>query len=349
VTALPERPPISAPDRPLGRFAAGQPGLGVLGLLLVVPIAAALAFAAGGADGSVLVLGPLVTYGLPLVAMVAFWWEDWPGTRLRPSWSGWADTVLIAAGAVALTALGQIVVSGLDVRALFEPNPGPGHEPTFPALMPLGGCAFVAMLELTLVGEGWPLRRAPPIPAGAAALGVAWAVAVAAYFVFADVRRELGTVLVLIGAWQVLFYVAGRGLPFSLIARRGLRLTCAHAVVIGAGIVTYLVAKGIGDGRLIAIGGCFVAAVLLVGMLLEGWLAPLATVAASVALTAVLVVALDAVAAGLNFTRATPDEWVAHVGLNAIGVSTLLHVAIGRRWPLPDLQAGGTSPASARY
>ena len=87
-----------------------QPRLGLVGLLLVVPIAGVLAVGAGGAEGSVLVLGPLVTYSLPLVAMVAFWWEDWPGTRLRPSWSGWADTALIAVGAVVLTGIGQVVV-----------------------------------------------------------------------------------------------------------------------------------------------------------------------------------------------------------------------------------------------
>ena len=52
---------------------------------LVVPIAALLALGAGGAERSLLVLGPLVTFSLPLVAMVAFWWEDWPGTRLRAS------------------------------------------------------------------------------------------------------------------------------------------------------------------------------------------------------------------------------------------------------------------------
>ncbi len=40
-------------------------------------------------------LGPLVTFALPAVAMIAFWWEDWPGSRLRPGWSGCVDTVLI--------------------------------------------------------------------------------------------------------------------------------------------------------------------------------------------------------------------------------------------------------------
>ena len=67
-------------------------------------------------------LGPLVTYSLPLIAMVAFWWEDWPGTRLRASWSGWADTLLIACGAVVLTGVGQAIAGGLDVRALFSPG-----------------------------------------------------------------------------------------------------------------------------------------------------------------------------------------------------------------------------------
>ena len=96
---------------------------------------------AGGAERSLLVLGPLVTFSLPLVAMVAFWWDRWPGTRLRPSWSGWADTVLIAAGAVVLTALGQIAVGRLDLRAIFAPSPGTGHVPTFPATMPLAAAA----------------------------------------------------------------------------------------------------------------------------------------------------------------------------------------------------------------
>jgi hypothetical protein len=337
VTALPARPPISAPDRPLGRAgAAAQPRLGLQGLVLVVPIAAALAVGAGGAEDSVLVLGPLVTYGLPLVAMVAFWWDDWPGTRLRPSWSGWADTVLIAAGAIALTALGQIVVSGLDLRALFDPNPGPGHMPTFPATMPLAGCAFVAMLELTLVGEGWPLRGLPPLAGGALALALAWAVAVAAYFALAGVRDDLGAVLVVLGAWQVVFYVVCRGLPFSRIAPRSLRLTCAHVAIIGAGILTYVAAHdalGVGKERLAAVAACFVAAALLLGMLLEGWLEPVPALAAAVTLAILLTVALDAAARDVRFTRASPDAWVTHVGLNAIGVSTILHVAVGRRWP----------------
>jgi hypothetical protein len=330
---LPERPPICAPA---DVAAEGQPRLGVLGLVLVVPIAALLALGAGGAEGSVLVLGPLVTFSLPLLAMVAFWWEDWPGTTLRPAWSGWADTVLIAAGAVVLTGLGQVVVGHLDLRGIFVPSPGAGHVPTFPATMPLAAAAFIAMLELTLVGEGWPLRALPRVSAGLLALAATWAVALVVYLAFAGVPAELGTALILVGASQAVFFVAWRGWPFCLIATRSRRLACAHAVVIAAGLLTYFVVHGVvgvGTEALAAYAACFVAAALLLGMLLEGWLNRSVTLIAAVALAVVLALALYAVAGSLRFTRASADAWVTHVALNALSASVLLHVAIGRRWP----------------
>jgi len=43
--------------------------------------------------------------------------------------------------------------------------------------------------------------------------------------------------------------------------------------------------------------------------------------------------ALTAYARSVPLTSATGEEWVAHAGLNAIGVAVILHVAIGRRWP----------------
>ena len=242
--SLPERPPICAPA---DAAVEEQPRLGLLGLVLVVPIAALLALGAGGAEGSVLVLGPLVTFSLPLLAMVAFWWEDWPGTTLRPAWSGWVDTVLIAAGAVVLAGLGQIVVGHFDPRGIFVPSPGAGHLPTFPATMPLAATAVIAM-----------------------------------------------------------------------------------------GLLTFLVVHdvlGVGTEPLAAYAACFVAAALLLGMQLEGWLTRSITLIAAVAVTAVLAPALYAVADGLRFTRASEDAWVTHVALNALSASVLLHVAVGRRWP----------------
>jgi hypothetical protein len=365
---LPERPPISDPDGTgSGVLAKGvespgarQPRLGLIGLTLVVPIAAVLALGWGGADGSVVVLGPLVTYALPLIVMIAFWWEDWPGTRLRDSLSGWADTAIIIVGAVLLTAAGQAIAGGFHLAGIFDAHPGRGQVPTFTATLPLGGAAFVAMLEITLVGEGWPLRRLPGLSAGVVAIMAAWIVGLIVYFTLVQVSSrplsgvtarsgpvpsaDLGAALVLVGALQVLFYVVWRGWPFSALSPVGLRLGLAHAVVIGAGIAAFLICKslfGIDRQWLAAAGGCIVAAGLFVGMLFDGSLTArfraggerAALLAAVLVLAAGFELGLHAVANSFSFTRATPDEWVGHATLNAIAVSTILHVAIGRRWP----------------
>jgi hypothetical protein len=305
------------------------------------------------------VFAPLVTYSLPLVVMVAFWWEDWPGTRAGPDWAGWADTVLIAAGAVVLTAAGQAVVGHLDVRGLFEPSPGPGSAPTFPATMPLGGTAFVAMLQLTLVGEGWPLRgRLRPLSGGLLAVALSWLLALVVYLTL--VRgdgpgpeagpgsglvpgAELGAVLVLIGGWQVLCCVTLRGWPFSTIRNRSARIAGAHLAVLGGGFATYVVVRlllGVGPVRTAAVAGCFVAAGLTTGMLFEGWLGDRdervrrrTLLLATAALTVALVLVLDALAGTMHFAHVASDDWVEHVALNALSTSIILHVAVGRRWP----------------
>jgi hypothetical protein len=370
LTAL-ERPPISTPAELQGAALVAaerervsrQPGLGLVGLVFVAPIAWLLAFGAGGAEASLLVLGPLVTFALPAIAMVAFWWEDWPGTRLRSSWSGWADTVLIAVAALVLTGLGQLVAGRLDLRGIFDPTPGLGHAPTFPATMPLGGAVFVVMLQLTLVCEGWPLRRLSPVPGGLLALAVAWVLGLALYAGLADVHpppgsglaerhgpvagATLGTVLVLIGAWQVLFYVVWRGWPFAEIDGRAPRLLTANATVIGAGCLTYALAHTFAtDAAITAAAGSFVAAGLLLGMLLEGWLqSRLALLAGVVVLATALELGLHAYASGVTFVRGSADEWVAHAALNAIGVSVILHVGVGRRWPF---NRGGEPTARVR-
>lgn len=356
---LPERPPLSQP-RSTGSRSSRQPALGLLGLLLVVPIAVALAIGAGG-EGSTRVLGPLVTFSLPLVVMIGFWWEDWPGTRLRSSWAGWADTLLIGAGAIVLTAVGQTLAGRFDPGALFDPSPGPGRIATFPATLPLAGLAFVVTLQLTTVGEGWPLRRLPPLVGGLIAVAIAWAIAILGYLTVVQVESPsgsnvtprdgpvpgavLGSVLVLIGAWQVLCYVAWRGWPFVTIASRAARLTTAHVVVIGGGIVTYLVLHevlGLTPAQISALGGCFIAAGLSLGMLFEGWLSNpdlrverATLLVATLVLAALLTVVLRASADALHLEGTSADEWVTHAALNALSISIILHVAIGRRWPFP--------------
>jgi hypothetical protein len=296
--------------------------------------------------------------------MVAFWWADWPGTRFRASRAGWIDTALIAAGAIVLTGVGQTLAGHLDPTGVVDPTPGPGHVPTFPATLPLGGTAFVAMLQLTLVGEGWPLHRLRPLPAGLLAVVLSWIVAVVVYLTVVEVEptagsevvarhgpvpgADLGAVLVLIGAWQVLGYVSWRGWPFATMDNRAVRLIAAHVTVLGGGILTFVIAHrlmGVETARIAAVAGCFIAAGLVFGMLFEDWLAPLSArteratlLLAALALAAVLAITLTAVARSLPLTGITADDWVEHAALNALSTAIILHVAIGRRWPFPRHQ-----------
>ena len=125
-------------------------------------------------------------FALPAVAVIAFWWNDWPGARLARPWTGLTDTILVAAAAVALTIAGQAVIERPDVRAVFEAYRGPGLPVTFPATLPLAGAAFVAMLQLSLVCERWPLSGIGRIKSGIAALVLSWAIGAGAYFLLAS-------------------------------------------------------------------------------------------------------------------------------------------------------------------
>lgn len=79
-------------------------------------------------------------------------------------------------------------------------------------------------------------------------------------------------------------------------------------------------------------------------MLFEGVFSPhlgparerVATLAASLILGAALYAALTAYADTLDWTRPTSQDWVGHTALNAIGLSIILHVAVGRRWPFGE-------------
>jgi hypothetical protein len=352
--ALPERPPISAPHRHRDRLAR-QPGLGLAGITLVVPVAVALGVGLGTPERSLLVLGPISTFALPIIAMIAFWWEDWPGTALQAPLSGLANTVLVVAGGVLTTLPGQAIVDHPDLRGIADPAAGPADAPAFPATMPLAGAIFVAMLQLTLVSEGWPLRRLGRVLAGVVALAAAWGAGVGLYELV--VRSgwlsggELGAGLVCVGALQVAFYVVLRGWPFRAIASRAVRLPAANAVTLAGGGAAALGLLGpgrVGPATAGAVAGSVVAAGLLVGMLFDGWiqavLSPgLARVGAVALLAAgggALYLGLQALAETARWTRAEPAEWVAYAGLNAIGAGVILHVAIGRRWPFASPAEG---------
>ena len=237
--------------------------------------------------------------------------------------------------------------------------------------MPLAGAAFVAMLELTLVSEGWPLRRLGRFTAGVAALAFAWVVALAVYLLAVDFDAPpgsglasrhgplsgevLGAILVVIGAWQVWWFVAWSGWPFTSVQRRWLRLLAANAVVLGGGVLTYVASHdvaGVDPATISAVAGTVVAAGLLVGMLFEGWLHArlppagerAATLAAVAALAVPLYLLLRDYADTVDWTRAGAEEWIGHAGLNAIGVGIILHVAIGRRWPFGGALSAPSAP-----
>ena len=121
------------------RRLAAQPWAGLGGLLLAAPVFFALALGTGSTTTSLLVLGPIATFALPAVAVIAFWWNDWPGSRLATPWTGITDTVLVVAAAVVLTIAGQAVVERPDVWAVFDAHRAPGLPVTFPATLPLAG------------------------------------------------------------------------------------------------------------------------------------------------------------------------------------------------------------------
>ncbi|MEV7630623.1 hypothetical protein [Actinoplanes sp. NPDC089786] len=314
-------------------------------------MAVVLAVSLGGIEDTALVLGPLATFTLPAIAMVAFWWEDWPGRSLRAGWAGLTDTLLVAAAGILLTLLGQAVVTGLDLRGVFLADPGPGHAVTYPATMPLAGAAFAVMLQLTLVTEGWPQRRLGRIWAGIAALAVSWALALAAWVLLVDPgplagldRETLGVWLIVLGMWQVVFFVVLHGRPFTRITGRAWRLTSANGAVLVITAVSYpaLRLAGLEPGRVGALGGTVVAAGLVVAMLFDGWpgsrwRAPIgdAVVLVTVAvLASVLYWVLAAVAAARDWHRMTEQSWIALAALNFVGMVVILHVAVWRRWPV---------------
>jgi hypothetical protein len=347
------------------RHLAGQPWLGLGGLLLAAVVFFALALGTGSTATSLLILGPISTFALPLVAMVAFWWNDWPGSRLTTPWAGLIDTVLVAAAAVVLTIAGQAVVERSDVRGVFDATPGPGVPVTFPATLVLAGAVFIAMLQLLLVCERWPLGGLELRWSGLAALALSWAAGTGAYFLFVNLGAvpasdraaaglrdpggpipapDFGAALIAVGLWQTLLFIALRGWPVNTITHRPRRLLVGNALVIGLGALTYLVLRDVAHWQPAAIGaacGCVISAALVVAMLFEGWPTARRPPAAGRALTLAFTVlmafalhrALASYADGVHWTRATPDEWITTAALSYAAVGIILHVGIGLRWP----------------
>jgi hypothetical protein len=198
------------------------------------------------------------------VAMIAFWWNDWPGSQLTTPWTGLVDTVLVVGAAVVLTIAGQAIVERPDLRGVFEASPGPGIPTTFPATLAVAGAAFTAMLQLSLVCERWPLAGLGRLRSGIAALALAWGVGIGAYFLFVNLNAvpaaaraaaglrnpggpvpgpDFGSALIAVGVWQAVFFIVLRGWPVNTMSRQARRLITGNVLVIGLGAATYLVLR----------------------------------------------------------------------------------------------------------
>ncbi|MEV6781259.1 hypothetical protein [Streptomyces sp. NPDC051098] len=337
-----------------------------MGLFVVLPIAALLAFGLGGAENSVIVFGPLVTFALPALTMVAFWWEDWPGSSLRPAWSALVDTLLIVVAGVALAVIAQAIVGRFDASGIFDPTPGPGDTPLFPSALPLGLPAFTAMLMLTLVWEGWPLKRLHRLPAGIAALALSWGVALAVYYLAYDLPtpsgsglisqsgpysgEDIASLLALIGSWQVWIFLVWRGWPLHGLQQRWLRIILGNLLVLGGAALTYVIvygAAGLEQPIIVAAAASFNSGGLVIGLLFEGafrsrlslpW-ERVATFFSAVLIGALIFVTLLAYAETLTWSTANAEAWVGHVCVNSLGLAVILHVAVCHRWPLDDKTA----------
>ena len=361
---LPSRPALSSPEaagtvpsQPPGRV---QPMVGLRGLTFLIPLFLVLAFGLGGPVSSMRLLAPHTAFALPAVAVIAFWWEDWPGSTLRVGWSGLTDTLLIAVAGVGFTFLGQGIVAGFDAQALFAAEPGPGHVPIFPHTLPLAACVFTVLLQITLVCEGWPLRRLGRLLSGLVALAVSWGAGTAAYLFLTHLPETVdglrdpgGPILSLdfsawltaVGAAQMIFIVALRGWPFSRIHRRPVRLLIANVAVVACGWASYLILRDVlrtPPRELTAGAGCVIASILLTAMLFEAWpwtrLPPLpgrfGVLITSFVVAALEFWALTSYAHTVDWGGVPIPDWVAYSALNAISLGVILHVAVWKRWPV---------------
>ena len=314
-------PRVRGADRaPSARASARAPGL----LLWSCPIAALLAVGRGRRrSASLLVLGPLVTFALPLIAMVAFWWEDWPGTRLRAELVGLgrhrADR---RRRGRADRASARRSPAGSTCAGIFDPRRGPARA-DLPGHAAAGRRRVRGDAPADAGRRGLAAAAPARVPAGLSALAASWAVALVVYCCSPRSTRRPGRrrrargpspgptsarLLVLIGAWQVLFFVVWRGWPFTRDPgpRRAVAVR-ARRRARRRGSLTFVVARrrrGRRSARSPPRPACFVAAGLLVGMLFEGWLARTSP-ARGLAVAVVLAAACDAGAARPAPSRAS--------------------------------------------
>lgn len=279
-----------------------QPALGIAGLLIVAGVFAILGMV-WAPQVSLLIIGPISVFWLPVLVASAIWWGAWPADKLERPMSGVVNTAIFAVSAVILTLLGEAVIGKVDVAGLFSAFAGPpsieaGRFTTFPWTLPLSAAIFVTTLQITFVSGKWPLQKLSPVASGFAALALSWIIGTVVYYLFADwdpvlpaeARAAIGlrnggllvgvnaldfvSLLVTVAVWQVVFFIGLQGWPFTTIQAARARLLASNVGVVFGSVATYvLLANGLAwDGPTIAaVGGCVIAGVLIAAMLFETW------------------------------------------------------------------------------
>jgi hypothetical protein len=347
-----------------------QPLVGVLGLLIVAVVFALLS-TVWSPQTSLVVLGPISTFALPVLVVSAIWWGGWPFARFGRSASGLGNTVMIAAAGVILTGVGLLIVGHFSVQGIFSSNAAKlnsnGVLTTFPFTIPIAATVFVTMLQLTFVSNKWPLHRVRTVSSGISAFVFSWVVGTAIYFLVTNwnsvpaaartalgIRNGIGpmnaidftALLLCIVVYQMSFFVLFRGWPFTGIKSEGARLVASHMATIGGGWITFFVLlDGFKWQDPVIVGACgsIIGSIFLVGMLFETWPFEREDAASNRFGSAVMTVIVSCVlyfglralghATG-TWSQAPVELWIGVCGLNYIAAVIILHYAVWGRWPL---------------
>ena len=347
-----------------------QPLVGVLGLLIVA-VAFALLSTVWSPQTSLVVLGPISTFALPVLVVSAIWWGGWPFARYGRSVSGLGHTIMIAAVGVILTGVGLLIVGHFSVQGIFSSNASKlnsnGVLTTFPFTIPIAATVFVTMLQLTFVSNKWPLHRMRTVSSGISAFVFSWVVGTAIYFLVTNwnsvpaaartalgIRNGIGpmnaidftAMLLCIVVYQMSFFVLFRGWPFTGIKSEGARLVASHLATIGGGWITFFVLlDGFKWQDPVIVGACgsIIGSIFLVAMLFETWPFEREDAASNRFGSAVLTVIVScALYFGLRalghatgtWSQAPVELWIGVCGLNYIAAVIILHYAVWGRWPL---------------
>ena len=271
----------------------------------------------GNTATSLLILGPISMFALPAVAMIAFWWNDWPGSRLTTPWTGLIDTALIVAGG----GRAHHRRPG-HRRAPRHPRGVRGHprprrrRRRFPRRWrwPAPSSPRCSSCRWSASAGRWPASAGsgpasprwrspgrsgsaptscsststPCPPPNAPPPGCATPAA-------PSPAPDFGSRSSPSGVWQAVFFIVLRGWPVNLDQPAPVRLLGRQRPRHRPRRATYLVLRDLAHlspGAISAACGCVISAALIVGMLFEGWPAARLPTAPGRALTLVLTAAV---------------------------------------------------------